>query len=99
MQDEINRLKDTGYRLDINLPLNELEESVSSSRLVITNDCGPGHFAHIHDTPRVSLFAIRRYTHEWFYPTGNSELLVPKEDGDISEIPENIILDKAYKFL
>jgi len=99
MQDEIDRLKGSGYRLDINLQLKDLEESVATSKLVITNDCGPGHFAHIHDTPRISLFAIRKYTHEWFYPSDNSTLLLPKEDGDISEIPENIILDNASKFL
>ncbi len=100
MQEEVDALKDTGYKLEINLPLKELEKTVASSRLVITNDCGPpGHFAHIHDTPRVSLFAIKRYTHEWFYPSEKSELLLPAEDGDISEIPENMVLDKAYKLL
>jgi len=99
MQKEAEALKDTGFAMDIDLPLNRLEERVASSKLVITNDCGPGHFAHIHDTPRISLFAIRRYTHEWFYPTSNSELLLPAEDGDISEIPVNNLLDKTRRFL
>ena len=99
MLEERAKLEGTGYRLDFNFGLNDLEESVASSKLVITNDCGPGHFAHIHDTPRVSLFAMQKYTYEWFYPTANSELIVSPEDGNISAISVNNILDKAAKFL
>jgi ADP-heptose:LPS heptosyltransferase len=99
MQEEADILKNSRYPLDINLTLPVLEKTVSTARLVITNDCGPGHFAHIHDTPRISLFAIRKYTHEWFYPSENSVLLLPDEDGDISRIPENIVLDNAQKFI
>ena len=100
MKDEIDLFKkyENKYNLYIGLELKKLEEIIKKSKLVIANDCGPSHFAHIYDIPRISLF-IGGDTHKhWFNPTKNS-VLIQSIDKDINKISIEKVLELADKLL
>jgi len=66
---------------------------------VIANDCGPAHFAHIHDVPRISLFDSAINAEHWFFAGRCGRLLRSPAPGEIGRIPPEVILERANELL
>lgn len=97
MTDEIGALDPYADRfvLHINRPLVEVAEIVDQSAVVIANDCGPAHFAHIRNTPRVLLFADAGRAGHWCRVTDRLRMLKSPVPGEIRSIDSGAILDAA----
>lgn len=77
----------------------EIETLVLGSSLVIANDCGPAHFAHIHDVPRLSLFD-RSVDHEhWFWAGSRGHLCLSAGPGRLAEIRVDDVVTRAESIL
>lgn len=83
------------FTLHVGRPLPEVADIIKQSAVVIANDCGPVHFAHIFDIPRVVLFAIMAKAANWFYPTQNAHLLKAPAGEDIGNIDMEEIIGTA----
>lgn len=87
------------FCLHIGEPIPDVEKTILQAALVITNDCGPSHFAHIHDIPRICLYAGKGNRDEWFHATENAVIIQSESKNDIGAIDEKEILDKAHLIL
>ncbi len=85
--------------VDFGPPLPEVARLVQEAALVIANDCGPAHFAHIADVPRISLFDRSIDAGHWFFPGSRGRLLRSPGKGRIAEIPVAEILRHAHELL
>lgn len=101
MQVERNYLKkfDNKYRIVYNRSLHEVEDCIRKSSLVLANDCGPSHFAHVFNIPRITLFASEIDVKQWFYPSTNSAYFASERRDNIESIPESRIIEKAEQLL
>ncbi len=99
MRDEIKILRklENDFVLHIDKKMIDVKNIVTKARLVLANDCGPSHFAHIYDIPRISLFFNESTSYEWFSPKKNSILMVPKNSKNISDIEVDEIYKKALE--
>lgn len=98
MKEELEHLEPLAseFRLHVGAPMPEIEEIVRGSSLTIANDCGPAHFAQIHDVPRIVIFDARiRYRH-WNHPSPSGRILV--EEG-IERIPVERVLRETRDLL
>ena len=100
MKDEIIKLKQYKeiYNLYIGLELEDLRTKIKESKLVIANDCGPSHFAHIYDIPRISLF-VSGVTHKHWFNQSQNSILLKSNSEDISEIDVNTVKDSVDKLI
>jgi ADP-heptose:LPS heptosyltransferase len=80
-------------------PIPEVARLVRGASLVIANDCGPAHFAHIGDVPRISLFDAGVNHRNWFYAGRRGRMLRSPETGRIAEIAVSEILRHAEELL
>ena len=87
------------YTIVVGESLDKLRGRIQNTALVIANDCGPSHFAHIYNTPRISLFAGNTNPEEWFNKTDVSTLLQSETRDDIENIDEKEIIKEAKKIL
>ncbi|GJM43925.1 MAG: ADP-heptosyltransferase [Gemmatimonadota bacterium] len=90
---------DDGFQVHFAPPIAEGAEIVRRAALVIANDCGPGHFAHVHDVPRISLFDASIDPAHWFFPGRNGRLLQSKATGELAGISADEILGLAQELL
>jgi len=99
MQREIDLLSQTKntFTLHVQLQMTEIESLVRNACVVIANDCGPSHFAHIYDIPRVSIFP--GIGTDWFYQTNNSIMLYPSYSESIAKIEPEKICECTLKLL
>ncbi|TDT72520.1 ADP-heptose:LPS heptosyltransferase [Hypnocyclicus thermotrophus] len=97
-QEELKPYKEK-YNLVIGEKLDKLRMLLQETSLVISNDCGPSHFAHIYNTPRISLFAGNTNPREWFNKTDKSILLESSNRDNIDSIREEDIIISARKIL
>jgi hypothetical protein len=72
---------------------------VRGASLVIANDCGPAHFAHIHDVPRISLFDSAINAAHWFFAGRRGRLRRSPAPDEIGRIPAGAILALANELL
>jgi len=79
--------------------LPELSRLVREASVVIANDCGPGHFAHVYDVPRVSIFDRSVDPAHWFFRGRNGALVQSARPGEIAETPPGEILRLAEQAL
>ncbi len=95
MHDEIEKLSQYSNRFSLHVgrSLSEVSMIIKQSAVVIANDCGPAHFAHIFDMPRVLLFASMEKASHWFYQTDQSRLIMSPIEGDVGAIHPNEIID------
>lgn len=101
MVEEIHMLDNykSSFCLYTGEPIPIVEKTILQAALVIANDCGPSHFAHIHDIPRICLFAGKRNVDEWYHDTENAVLLQSDDVDDIGAIKEEQIMEKAHYLL
>jgi ADP-heptose:LPS heptosyltransferase len=99
MADEIHQLSPgTGrFILHIGRPFCEVADIVKHSAVVIANDCGPAHFAHIYNVPRVLLAVVTDKAANWFYATNRSHLLAAPRNGNMLAIDKRNVLDAALR--
>jgi ADP-heptose:LPS heptosyltransferase len=64
----------------------EMERLVAGAALVVANDCGPAHFAHLHDVPRVSLFDRHIEPGLWFRPGRHGRLVLSPGKGELARV-------------
>lgn len=86
------------FKLFIDLDIISLKELIFKSKYIVSNDCGPVHFAHIYDVPRIVLFKdegdkIGGPVSQWFYNTPSSRKIV-SHTGNINDISVDIIINK-----
>ena len=94
-----SRLEAGGFLVHAAPPIDQLEELVARARLVLSNDCGPGHFAQIRDVPRVAVFDASVEWEHWSQPGPRSRVLRGPEPGRISSISPDLILEAAAEVL
>ena len=92
------------FHCHYNLPIHELVNKIKRSKLIIGNDCGPSHIAHIYNKPRIILFSNEfndadKVIKEWFRPTKNSIALVGEVNQSINSILYNSVFQAAFKLL
>ena len=92
----LSDLSDT-FVVHIDEPLEKLQDIIRKAAVVISNDCGPSHFAHIYDIPRVGLFSWASKINGWFYPTAKSVLLLPPKDKSIAHIEMERVIGEAIR--
>ncbi|MFN8179998.1 MAG: glycosyltransferase family 9 protein [bacterium] len=80
-------------------PMPEVSRLLGRAALVIANDCGPAHFAHVADVPRISLFDSTINADHWFFAGRRGRLLRSPGRGRIAEIPVGDILRHAHQLL
>jgi|GEM_PF-6649185 len=86
------------YTIFCDLDIQALQSAILKAKCVISNDCGPVHFAHIYDIPRIVLFKdngnnIGGPVDLWFHQTKSSRKIVSKT-GNIDDITPDEILQK-----
>jgi len=86
------------FKLFIDLDIQSLKELIIRSKYIISNDCGPIHFAHIYDVPRIVLFKdkgdkVGGPVSQWFYKTPSSRNIV-SPTGNINDITADVIIKK-----
>lgn len=83
-----------------NAPINQVFDCIASSKLLITNDCGPSHIGHINTVPVIGIFsdefsgassAIR----EWFNKKDNSVAIQSKAMQSINSVTVKEVLAKV----
>lgn len=87
-----------------NLPIHELVNKIKCSKIIIANDCGPSHIAHIYNKPRIILFSNElndadKVIKEWFRQTKNSVALVGEVNQSINSIPHSRVLQATLNLL
>jgi ADP-heptose:LPS heptosyltransferase len=87
------------FAVDFAPPFIEVERRVRRASLVVANDCGPAHFAHIHDVPRISLFDSAINSDHWFFAGRHGRLLRSPAPGEIARIPPERVLELAGELL
>jgi ADP-heptose:LPS heptosyltransferase len=87
------------FAVDFAPPFAEVERRVRRASLVVANDCGPAHFAHIHDVPRISLFDSAINSDHWFFEGRHGRLLRSPAPGEIGRIAPEKILELADELL
>jgi ADP-heptose:LPS heptosyltransferase len=88
-----------GFAVEMGRPIAEVARIVRGAALVIANDCGPAHFAHAGDVPRVSLFDSSVNHRNWFFEGRRGRILRSPETGQIAAIPVDEILRQAGELL
>lgn len=87
------------FAVDFAPPVAEVERIVRRASLVVANDCGPAHFAHIHDVPRISLFDRAINSDHWFCAGRFGRLLRSPAAGEIGRIQAEEVLEAAAELL
>ncbi|MGQ0723355.1 MAG: glycosyltransferase family 9 protein [Candidatus Eiseniibacteriota bacterium] len=87
------------FAVDFAPPFAEVERRVRRASLVVANDCGPAHFAHIHDVPRISLFDSAINSDHWFFAGRHGRLLRSPASGEIGRIAPEKVLELADELL
>ena len=87
----IDRIKSKNFNIYFNEPLQCLTRVVQNAQLVIANDCGPSHLAHIYDIPRIILLSdefndASSILTEWFLSSSNAHYIVGKKSKSIDTI-------------
>lgn len=87
----IDRIKSKNFTIYFNEPLQCLTRVVQNAQLVVANDCGPSHLAHIYDTPRIILLSnefndASSILIEWFLSSSNAHYIVGKKSKSIDTI-------------
>lgn len=100
MTEEIQILSSQSRRfvLHVGRPLSEVADIVKGSAVVIANDCGPVHFAHIYDIPRVILFAETSKAGQWFHATSQSCKLKAQASNKIDSILTKHVTETVLGF-
>ena len=93
MADEASFLRAAGYVAHQGPALPEVERLVTTASLVVSNDCGPAHFAQIRDIPRVTLFERSINWRHWHRPSPRGRVLRSPEPGAIAAITPREVLD------
>ena len=70
----------------------EMERLVAGAALVVANDCGPAHFAHLHDVPRVSLFDRHIEPGLWFRPGRHGRIVLSPGKGELDRVTVEEVL-------
>ncbi len=86
------------YNILCDLDIQTLRDVILKANCVISNDCGPVHFAHIFDVPRIVVFkdhgdTIGGPVDLWFHQTQSSRKIV-SQTGNINDISTDDILNK-----
>jgi len=79
--------------------LPEMIDVVRRASLVVANDCGPGHAAHIHDVPRVSLFGLPHEIPHWFHGGQRGRVMEPPPGKPIGAIEPRDVIAMAEQAL
>ncbi len=88
-----------GFGIEIGRTIPDVARIVRRAAIVITNDCGPAHFAHVNDVPRVCLFDSSVNDRNWFFAGRRGRILRSPETGKIAAIPAHEILRQAHEVL
>jgi ADP-heptose:LPS heptosyltransferase len=93
------RIAEAGVEAVVAPPIPAVRDLLRGADLVIANDCGPAHFAHIHDVPRVSLFDKSVDASHWFWAGRNGRILQSEAPGRIGAIEPADVLRLADELL
>jgi ADP-heptose:LPS heptosyltransferase len=93
------RSMENRFHIHFGKSLKEVEQVIRTSALVIANDCGPSHFAHIYNIPRITLFAANWDVKQWFYSSENSRYLYSESREEIHTIPVRKVIETAGELL
>ncbi len=88
-----------GFELRVAPEMPGVRDLLRGANLVIANDCGPAHFAHIYDVPRISLFDRSVDASHWFWPGRNGLILESATPGTIGRISSTDVLRRAGELL
>jgi ADP-heptose:LPS heptosyltransferase len=101
MKKEIEKLEEykNVFKLHIGLKLDDLREIIKTANCIISNDCGPSHFGHIYDIPRIAIFPGGNTDKEWFNSTRNSILIKSDRKDNIDTIETKQIIENIDKIL
>jgi ADP-heptose:LPS heptosyltransferase len=85
-------IRHAGHETMSSPELPDMMDLVRRARLVVANDCGPVHAAHIHDVPRISLFGIPGEIPHRFHAGRKGRVMEPPNGKGIGEIePRDVI--------
>lgn len=87
------------FHVHVGLSIPEVRKVIRRASLVVANDCGPGHFAHIEDIPRISLFSGSVDSAHWFRPGRHGRLLQSPGERPLSVISPSAVLELAREIL
>lgn len=101
MLEEKTMLEKHSSRFDLVFqpPFRQLEKMIRQSSLIIANDCGPSHFGHVYNIPRITLFASDADVRQWFYFSPNSRAFWSSRRDNIETIPISKIISAAEELL
>ncbi len=94
----------TQFTVHIDMNLEQLYHCIGQSLLVIANDCGPSHLAHIQAVDMVSLFSNERLDaqstiDEWYHKRTGAKLIQSDAHKSINTISVNKVLDDVQHLL
>jgi ADP-heptose:LPS heptosyltransferase len=87
-----------------NAPVEQVYSCITSSKLMIANDCGPSHIGHISAVPVIGLFSDE-YSNadstitEWFNQKENSHVIKGLAEQSINSIKVDDVLKTALQYL
>jgi ADP-heptose:LPS heptosyltransferase len=88
----------------VDAPLPEIARAVLEARVVVANDCGPGHVAQLSPTPTVALFgnwdggAGTRIA-EWFHPRAGALCVTTERVAPIQAIGVEPVMEEIERLL
>lgn len=107
-QKELETIKENlnanSYLIHMNQEITKILSIVNSSKLTISNDCGPGHLAQMCEGYYIGLWGWRNQNPleriaEWTLKTEKSFPILAKENEDIKTIPPEMVSHKVLEIL
>ncbi|MCA9752068.1 MAG: glycosyltransferase family 9 protein [Gemmatimonadetes bacterium] len=99
MERERDAARAVGFAVHESPAFPELRRLVTGAAVVLGNDCGPTHFAHIHDVPRVTIFEHRIQWRHWHRPTPRACVLRGPAPGRIGDVSVEDVLAAAHEVM
>jgi len=92
------------FKVYFDCEIEKLFEVISTSSLVVSNDCGPSHIAQISDVANIILYSDEKgnadkVVQEWFNPKDNAIYLSSEKNKKIATIEVQDIFREATKLL
>jgi ADP-heptose:LPS heptosyltransferase len=95
MTEERAAIEGRDYEVHEGPAMPAVRDLVRNASLVLSNDCGPAHFAQLRDVPRVTVFERSVNWVHWFRPTEKAVALRSPQPGAIARISPRELLEAA----
>lgn len=101
---DIIKKHNRAYSISFHREVDELFEIITSSQLVIANDCGPAHIAQISDTSNIILYSDENFkadktVNEWFRKKENARYIISDAGKSINTIKIETVIKTVQSLL